>query len=158
MDGRCQWPSGLRRGSAAVRLLGLQVRIPTAAWMSVSCECSVSSYKGFYGRPIGIITSAVCLNECDFETFNKKVYGHLGLLDHGGGKKSNGRLVFEFRKHHILTWIYLTRGYYISSSLTCKVTNDVTRYVTRPLLCARITCCGERPLLCACIMCCCREL
>jgi hypothetical protein len=27
----------------------------------------------------------------------------------------------------ILTWIYLTRGYYILSSLTCKVTNDVTR-------------------------------
>jgi hypothetical protein len=26
-----------------------------------------------------------------------------------------------------LIWICLTRGYYISSSLTCKVTNDVTR-------------------------------
>jgi hypothetical protein len=27
-----QWPSGLRRGSAAARLLGLRVRIPPRAW------------------------------------------------------------------------------------------------------------------------------
>ena len=32
-------PRGLRRGSAAHRLLGLRVRIPPWAWMSVSCEC-----------------------------------------------------------------------------------------------------------------------
>jgi hypothetical protein len=29
--------------------------------------------------------------------------------------------------HTLLTWICLTWGYYISRSLTCKVTNDVTR-------------------------------
>ena len=33
----------LRSGSVAVRLLGLQVRIPPAVWMSVSCECCVLS-------------------------------------------------------------------------------------------------------------------
>jgi hypothetical protein len=32
-----QWPRGLRRGSTAVGLLGLQVRIPPEAWMSVCC-------------------------------------------------------------------------------------------------------------------------
>jgi hypothetical protein len=32
-----QWPSGLRRGSAADRLLGLWVRIPPRAWMFVFC-------------------------------------------------------------------------------------------------------------------------
>ena len=32
---RSQWPSGLRRGSAAVHLLGLRVRIPLGAWMFV---------------------------------------------------------------------------------------------------------------------------
>ena len=32
-----QWPSGLRRGSAADRLLGLRVRIPPGAWMFVLC-------------------------------------------------------------------------------------------------------------------------
>ena len=34
---RSQWPSGLRRGSAADHLLGLRVRIPPGAWMSVCC-------------------------------------------------------------------------------------------------------------------------
>ena len=32
-----QWPSCLRRGSAADRLLGLRVRIPPGAWMFVLC-------------------------------------------------------------------------------------------------------------------------
>ena len=32
-----QWPRCLRRGSAAVRLLGLWVRIPPGAWMFVLC-------------------------------------------------------------------------------------------------------------------------
>jgi hypothetical protein len=32
---RSQWPSCLRQGSAADRLLGLRVRIPPVAWMSV---------------------------------------------------------------------------------------------------------------------------
>ena len=34
---RSQWPCGLRRGSAAVRLLGLWVRNPPGAWMFVLC-------------------------------------------------------------------------------------------------------------------------
>jgi hypothetical protein len=40
---RSQWPRGLRRGSAAIRLRGLWVRIPPVVWMSVSCErCMLS--------------------------------------------------------------------------------------------------------------------
>ena len=47
---RGQWPRGLRRGSAAVSLLGLRVRIPPGAWISVSCECCVLSGRGLcYG-------------------------------------------------------------------------------------------------------------
>jgi hypothetical protein len=38
-----QWPRGLRRRSAAARLLRLWVRIPQAAWVSVCCECCVLS-------------------------------------------------------------------------------------------------------------------
>jgi hypothetical protein len=34
---RSQWPSGLRRGSTAGRLLGLRVRILPGAWMFVLC-------------------------------------------------------------------------------------------------------------------------
>jgi hypothetical protein len=36
----------LRRGSAAARLLGLWVRIPPGAWLSVSCDCCVLSGRG----------------------------------------------------------------------------------------------------------------
>jgi hypothetical protein len=34
---RSRWPRGLRRGSAAACLLGLRVRIPPGAWMSIFC-------------------------------------------------------------------------------------------------------------------------
>ena len=44
---RSQWPRGLRRRSAAAHLLGLWVRIPPGAWMSVlsvvCCQVEVSS-------------------------------------------------------------------------------------------------------------------
>jgi hypothetical protein len=45
---RSLWPRGLWSGSAAARLLGLWVRIPPEAWVSVSCECSVLSSRGLY--------------------------------------------------------------------------------------------------------------
>jgi len=41
-----QWPRGLRRGSAAARLLRSWVRIPPGAWMFVYCECCVLSGRG----------------------------------------------------------------------------------------------------------------
>ena len=43
---RSQWPRGLRRRSAAARLLRLWVRIPLGAWMFVCCECCVLSGRG----------------------------------------------------------------------------------------------------------------
>ena len=43
---RSQWPRGLRRRSAAARLLRLCVRIPPGAWMFVCCECCVLSGRG----------------------------------------------------------------------------------------------------------------
>jgi len=38
---RSRWPHGLRPGSTAARLLGLWLRIPLGAWMSVCVECCV---------------------------------------------------------------------------------------------------------------------
>jgi len=55
---RRQQPPGLRRGSAAVRLLGLWVRIP--AWMSGSCECCVSSLRRADNSSRGVLPSVVC--------------------------------------------------------------------------------------------------
>ena len=46
LDGRSQWPRGLRRRSSAARLLKLWVRFPPGAWMFVCCECCVLSGRG----------------------------------------------------------------------------------------------------------------
>ena len=68
---RSRWPRGLRRRSAAARLLGLWVRIPPGAWMSVCCECCVLSGGGLCD---GLITRPEesyrlwCVDECDLET------------------------------------------------------------------------------------------
>ena len=43
---RSQWPRGLKRRSAAARLLRTWVRIPPGAWMFVCCECCVLSGRG----------------------------------------------------------------------------------------------------------------
>ena len=45
-----RWPRGLRRGSVAVRLLELQVRIPPGASMFASCEYCVLSGRGVCHR------------------------------------------------------------------------------------------------------------
>ena len=45
-DGRSQWPRGLRRRPAAVRLLRSWVRIPQGAWIFVCCEYCVLSGRG----------------------------------------------------------------------------------------------------------------
>ena len=69
--GRSQWPRGLRRRSAATRLLRLQVRIPPVAWMSVCCECCVLLGRGLC---VGLITRVEesyrlrCVVECGLET------------------------------------------------------------------------------------------
>jgi hypothetical protein len=47
-----QWPRGRRRGSAAVRLLGLRVRIPPEAWIFVCCGCCVLPGRGLCDGPI----------------------------------------------------------------------------------------------------------
>ena len=50
---RTQWPCGLRRSSAAARLLSLWVRIPPGTWMSVFCKFCLLSGRGLC---VGLIT------------------------------------------------------------------------------------------------------
>jgi hypothetical protein len=60
-----------KSGSTAVRLLGLRVRIPPGAWMSVSYECCVVSGRGLCDRPITRPEESYrvwCVSERDFET------------------------------------------------------------------------------------------
>jgi hypothetical protein len=62
---RFQWPRCQRRGFAASRLLGLWVRIPPGAWMSVSCECCELSSRGLC---VGQRSPTECdVSECDRE-------------------------------------------------------------------------------------------
>jgi hypothetical protein len=77
----------LKRGSAAARLLGLRVRIPTGAWLSVSGECCVLSGRGLC---VGLITRPEesypvrCVSECDREApIMRRPWPHWGLLRQG---------------------------------------------------------------------------
>jgi hypothetical protein len=65
---RAQWPRGLRRGSAAARLL-------PAAWMFVCCECCVLSGRGFCDELIARPEESYrlwCVAVCDLETSTTK--------------------------------------------------------------------------------------
>ena len=72
---RSQWPRGLRRRSAAVRLLRSWVRIPPEAWIFVCCECRVLSGRGLCG---GLITRPEesyrlwCVVVCDLENLKNE--------------------------------------------------------------------------------------
>ena len=68
---RSQWPRCLRHGSAAARLLGLWVRIPPGAWMSVCCECCVLSGRSLCGELITRPEESYrlrCVVLCNLET------------------------------------------------------------------------------------------
>ena len=84
-----QWPRGLRRRSTAAHLLGLWVRIPPQAWMSVSVECCVLSGRGLCD---GLITRPEksyrlwCVVVCDLETSRiRRPWPALGHSATGGG-------------------------------------------------------------------------
>ena len=67
---RSQWPRGLRRRSAAARLLRLWVRIQPWAWMFVCCECCVLSGRGLCDEPITRPEESYrlwCVVVCDLE-------------------------------------------------------------------------------------------
>ena len=68
---RSQWSRGLRRGSAVVGFLGLRVRIPREAWITVCCEYCVLSGRGFCDRPISCPEESYrmwCVTVCGLET------------------------------------------------------------------------------------------
>ena len=68
---RSQLPRGLSRRSTAARLLRSRVRIPPGAWMSVCCECYVSSGRGLCEALITRPEESYrlcCVVVCDLET------------------------------------------------------------------------------------------
>jgi hypothetical protein len=67
---RSQWLRGLRRRSAAARLLRKWVQIPPGAWMFVCCECCVLSVRGLCDELITRPEESYrlwCVIVCDLE-------------------------------------------------------------------------------------------
>jgi hypothetical protein len=78
-NSRSQWPRGLRRGSAAARLLRLWVRIPPGSWTSV--VCCVLSGTGLCDELITRPEKSYrlwCVIVCDLETSWMRRPGPLG--------------------------------------------------------------------------------
>ena len=72
---RSQWPRGLRRRSAAARLLRSWVRIPPGAWIFVCCECCVLSDRGLCVELIARPEESYrlwCVVVCELETSRKR--------------------------------------------------------------------------------------
>jgi len=63
-SGRSQCTRGLRRRSAAARLLRLWVRIPPEAWMCVYSECYVLSGRGLCDELINESCRLWCVVVC----------------------------------------------------------------------------------------------
>jgi hypothetical protein len=77
---RCQWSRGLRRGSAAARLLAVWVRTPPKTWMFASSERCVLSGRGLCIRMItfsgGVLPSVLCVWVWSWSLKNKEDLAH----------------------------------------------------------------------------------
>jgi hypothetical protein len=89
---RSQWPRGLRRGSAAARLLGLWVRILPGG-VDVCCECCVLSGRGLCDELISRLEESYrmwCVVVRDLETRMRRPWpalGRSGGVGVGGGSR-----------------------------------------------------------------------
>ena len=80
---RSQWPRGLRRGSAAARLIRLWVRIPPESCMFVSWECCVLSGRSLCDELITLPEESLPTVVCRMwyrNLVNKEALAHWGLL------------------------------------------------------------------------------
>ena len=82
LNGRSQWPRGLRRRSATAHLVRTWVRIPPGTWMSVCCECCVLSGRGLCDELITRPEESyrlLCVVVCDLEPSRlRRTYPALG--------------------------------------------------------------------------------
>ena len=106
---RSQWPSGLRRRSAAARLLRSWVRIPPGAWMFVCCEYCVLSGRDLCDELITRPEESYrlcCVVVCDLETPRMRRPWH-----------ALGRSATEKKSHSINTILQIQKLFFISSVL-----------------------------------------
>jgi hypothetical protein len=136
---RSQWQRGLRHESAAAGLLGLWVRTPPGAWLSVSCECCVLSGRvlcvGLVAHPEGSYR-LWCDWVWSWILDNEEALAHWGLLLHGK-KKSFNRIMTEewFWMTFSETLIKYDRKSRRFSEISVRNYSDFTAsYPRRPLL------------------------
>jgi len=87
-----QWPRGVSHMSVAICLLGLWVRNPPEAWMSLTCECRGLSYRevSASGRSLVSKSPTGCgVSECDREALiTRRSLPTSGCHTMGGDKDS----------------------------------------------------------------------
>ena len=101
---RSRWSRGLRRGTAAARLLRFWVRIPPRTWMSVCCECCVFSGRGSWYQLITRPEESYRL--CEFLSV---IYKPLKW----GGPAPMGAVEPNLKSKHI--WAYININHYINN-------------------------------------------
>ena len=101
---RSQWPRGLRRRSAAARLLRLWVRIPPGLWTFVCCECCVLLGRGLCDDLITRLEESYrlrCVVVCDLETsWMRRPW----LI--GGCRAKNKQIIPVIFGIHLFSWFY----------------------------------------------------
>ena len=126
---RSQLLRGLRRRSAAARLLISWVRIPPGAWMFVYCECCVLSGRGLCDELITRPEESYplwCVVVCDLETSRmRRPWPTLGRSTTGEKKGRTLRCLW------VVTWIFVHRVSH--KSLTWITTFIYTSYVKKVL-------------------------
>ena len=105
---RFYWPRGLRRRSAAARLLRSWVRIPQAGWMFVCCECCVLSGRGLCDK---LITRPEefywlwCIVVCDLETSRmRRPWPALGRSATAKKKKKKVLSILSFTLYYVIVY------------------------------------------------------
>ena len=107
-SGQLRWPSGLKRRSAASRLLGLWVRIPPKGKDFPSCECCVLPDRGLC---FGLITRpeytyqvcvCVCVCVCVSLSVIRHNNRHLHLLGVGVDIKTKKARMHKERKKNFI--------------------------------------------------------
>ena len=116
---RSQWPRGLRRRSAAARLLRTWVRIPPGVWIFVSCECCVLSDRGICDELITRPEKSYrlcCVVMCDLETSRmRRPWPTLGRSATAKKKIKNCLCILHATNHErkILSFSLYIRTFYI---------------------------------------------
>ena len=107
--------SGLRRRSAAARLLRSWVRIPPGAWTFVCCECCVLSGRGLCDELITRPEESYrlwCVVVCDLENpKNEEAMPRVGSQRH---RKRKCNVLLESVRH-VAIWNFLYLSLFICS-------------------------------------------